>query len=144
MATCLRCGDPVPVGALCRAHAVELATCDDITAEQVVARPVAAPTTWLIDQWGRAHGVTVPLTIGRSPEDCGFAVLHHTVSLMHAQLRRDGDVLRVHDRGSLNGTFVNGVRVRESLLAHGDLVGFGEVRFYLSTREVPHIRVDAG
>ncbi len=144
MATCLRCGNPVPVGALCREHAQELGTCGDITAEQVVARKVGQPAAWLIDQWGRAHGIDPPLTVGRSPDECSFAVLHHTVSLVHAQLRRDGDDLRVHDRGSLNGTFVNGVRVRESLLSHGDLLGFGEVRFYLSTREVPRIAIDGG
>ncbi|HTM20585.1 MAG TPA: FHA domain-containing protein [Kofleriaceae bacterium] len=144
MATCLRCGDPVPVGALCREHAHELATCEDITAEQVSAQASPAPAAWLIDQWGRAHGFGFPALVGRSADECVIAVLHHTVSAIHAQLRRDGDALRVHDRGSLNGTFVNGVRIRESLLAHGDLLGFGEVRFYLSTREVPAITIEGG
>jgi hypothetical protein len=144
MATCLRCGDPVPMGTLCREHAIELATCEDITAEQITARPVTVPMAWLIDQWGRPHSFEFPALVGRSADECAIAVLHHTVSAVHAQLRRDGDVLRVHDRGSLNGTFVNGVRVRESLLGHGDLVAFGEVRFYISTREVPAIALDTG
>lgn len=125
------------LGALCPPHASELARCDDITAEQVIAAPVDAPAAWLVDQWGHLHGIPASATIGRSPAECAFAVLHHSVSALHAQLDIEGDRARLQDRGSLNGTTVNGERVRTTPLFHGDLLQFGDVRFYFSTSPGP-------
>ena len=48
----------------------------------------------------------------------------------HAEFGRQGDQWVVRDVGSRNGTFVNGARVEEQLLSHGDVVecGFGGPR----------------
>ncbi len=48
--------------------------------------------------------------IGRSP-DCDVFLDDVTVSRTHAELTRDGERYRIHDLGSLNGTFVNKQRI---------------------------------
>jgi pSer/pThr/pTyr-binding forkhead associated (FHA) protein len=51
-----------------------------------------------------------------------------TVSRRHAEFLRDGDTFRVHDVGSLNGTYVNRERVDDSVLQSGDEVQIGRFR----------------
>jgi hypothetical protein len=53
-----------------------------------------------------------------------------TVSPQHAELRREQDGFVIVDRDSENGTFVNDMRTGENILADGDLVRLGDVRFY--------------
>ncbi len=53
-----------------------------------------------------------------------------TVSRRHALIVREGGELRVLDDRSLNGVFVNGVRVESSLLAHGDEIVVGRHRLH--------------
>ena len=48
------------------------------------------------------------------------------VSRDHAEIRRDGDRYILHDRGSRFGTFVNGERITERELAHGDAIRLGD------------------
>jgi pSer/pThr/pTyr-binding forkhead associated (FHA) protein len=51
-----------------------------------------------------------------------------TVSRRHALfVQRDGDVVLCDDR-STNGTWLNGERIREATLAHGDVIQLGAVR----------------
>lgn len=64
------------------------------------------------------------ITIGRDP-GCDIFLNDVTVSRRHAVLRTAGDVLRIEDAGSLNGTYVNGVRVDSAPLGHGDTVQIG-------------------
>ena len=63
--------------------------------------------------------------IGRSAA-ADIAFDDGSVSRRHAVMitRSDGAV-EVRDDGSLNGTFVNGERVRRHVLAHGDVVTVG-------------------
>jgi pSer/pThr/pTyr-binding forkhead associated (FHA) protein len=51
-----------------------------------------------------------------------------TVSRRHALVVRRGDAWVLLDDRSMNGTFVNGRRVREAPLRHGDLIELGDVR----------------
>ena len=144
MAECLRCGATTAIGGLCRNHAEAIAVCDDITAEQIVAQPIDDPQVWLIDQWGATHGLGEIATLGRSRER-ELALLHHSVSALHAQIEAaENAVARVIDRGSLNGTFVNGERVRSAKLFDGDIVGFGDLRFFFTTAPLPAIGNDQG
>lgn len=53
------------------------------------------------------------------------------ISREHAVLRRDGNTLQVHDRGSRNGTWVNGARVTRHVAVSGDEIAFGTLRFRL-------------
>jgi hypothetical protein len=100
-------------------------------------QPVAAPAVGpaLLVLTGPRTGQRIPLqhgfTIGKAPTshlvlDDGYT------SGQHAQVAMDqlGNC-RLYDRGSTNGTFVNGVRVTEVALDHGMSVRIGstELRF---------------
>lgn len=72
---------------------------------------------------------SLPCQVGRHP-GAAVRVIHPTVSLTHAEFRRQGEGLIIADLSSRNGTFVNGNRVAQSAsLAHDDLVQFGGAVF---------------
>jgi DNA-binding NtrC family response regulator len=48
-----------------------------------------------------------------------------TVSRVHATLALDGGELRIRDMGSTNGTFIDGVRVRDASVAPGSILRIG-------------------
>jgi serine phosphatase RsbU (regulator of sigma subunit) len=48
------------------------------------------------------------------------------ISRDHARIVRDNDQFVVQDRGSAHGTFVNGERITEHVLAHGDRIQLGQ------------------
>lgn len=52
-----------------------------------------------------------------------------SVSPTHAELRREDDGYLIVDKASSNGTFVNDARTAESILADGDTIRLGDVRF---------------
>jgi sigma-54 dependent transcriptional regulator, acetoin dehydrogenase operon transcriptional activator AcoR len=49
------------------------------------------------------------------------------VSRSHAEIIRQGPIYAIHDRGSLNGTHVNGRRVEHMALSPGDVLRLGDV-----------------
>ncbi len=65
-----------------------------------------------------------PAVIGRLP-DCAVSLADTQVSRRHAEIRPAGDGFAVADLGSMNGTTVNGVAVREQQLQDGDEIGIG-------------------
>ena len=67
-----------------------------------------------------------PLHLGRSPA-ADVMLEHLSVSRRHAVVATRGDVVVVLDDRSLNGIVVNGERVGEAVLAHGDEIRLGEV-----------------
>jgi pSer/pThr/pTyr-binding forkhead associated (FHA) protein len=82
----------------------------------VVRRGPNAGTTFLVD--------TDDTSIGRDTESSVF-LDDITVSRKHAALERRGNGWYVRDRGSLNGTYVNGEQVDETKLATGDELQIG-------------------
>jgi pSer/pThr/pTyr-binding forkhead associated (FHA) protein len=68
------------------------------------------------------------LTVGRSPEADIF-LDDVTVSRHHAELRHGAEGWSVRDVGSLNGTYVNRVRVEDQHLVGGDELQIGKFRF---------------
>lgn len=56
------------------------------------------------------------------------------VSRHHALIKRTGDTLTLIDPGSINGTFINGERIKEHLLADGDLFSIGKYTFEFKYR----------
>jgi EAL domain-containing protein (putative c-di-GMP-specific phosphodiesterase class I) len=62
-----------------------------------------------------------PFRIGRI-ESSDLRIESSRVSREHAVIERQGDQITVRDLGSTNGTYVNGRRVQESPLKHGDVV----------------------
>jgi pSer/pThr/pTyr-binding forkhead associated (FHA) protein len=68
-----------------------------------------------------AHRV---IRIGRQDQN-DIMLAGPTVSARHATVRREAVGVVIEDEGSLNGTFVNGVRVEQQLLEDGDRVQIG-------------------
>jgi pSer/pThr/pTyr-binding forkhead associated (FHA) protein len=66
--------------------------------------------------------------VGRTPESDVF-LDDVTVSRRHAEFRRGAEGWSVRDVGSLNGTYVNRVRVDDQRLRGGDEVQIGKFRF---------------
>ncbi|MEL6382927.1 MAG: FHA domain-containing protein, partial [Cyanobacteria bacterium J06626_18] len=70
-------------------------------------------------------------TIGRDPNQASLSVRDRRLSRCHAAIRHDescGFIL--YDLSSTNGTYVNGVRIRQShTLKDGDLVRLGSLNF---------------
>jgi predicted component of type VI protein secretion system len=82
---------------------------------------------WLTFPDGTEHELHEQLTIGRGPEnDLTFASAK--VSREHAVVRFERDRWFIDDRGSFNGTFLNGVRVQPGSplpLRHADRIAIG-------------------
>src|SRR5690242_19551425 len=57
------------------------------------------------------------------------SIASNSVSRRHCCIRRHAQSLIIHDLGSRNGTFVNGVPVRERILKDGDVLTIGEGYF---------------
>ena len=64
------------------------------------------------------------LSIGRLPE-CTITLADTNVSRQHAEIRPAGTGFELVDLDSTNGTFVNGVRIRQHMLDDGDIISFG-------------------
>lgn len=68
---------------------------------------------------------TKEVSIGRSPDNV-LVIDNPAVSHYHARVFREEDRLMLEDFGSLNGTFVNGQRVKMVMLKPGDSVTIGK------------------
>jgi len=85
---------------------------------------------------GPRKGSTFNLTeaetaVGRDPAN-RVVVPDQALSRRHCVIQRNGDRLKLVDLESRNGSFVNGVPVREHWLEHGDQIEIGEsVLFFL-------------
>jgi len=66
--------------------------------------------------------------IGRDPS-CEVLLRDASISRHHATLEISGDRYVLKDAGSANGTFVNGVRIRESPIRAGDQIRVGDTIF---------------
>ena len=83
---------------------------------------------------GAEHPLRHALSIGRDPEN-DIVLAKSTVSRHHAVLTFVDDRWLVEDRGSANGTFVNGERVpfgSAHPLRHGDRIGVGAASLVFS------------
>lgn len=69
--------------------------------------------------------LTQPVTVVGRSADADLRLADTGVSRSHAELRLEGDAVRVVDLGSTNGTLVNGRRVAEAVLADGDRLDIG-------------------
>lgn len=82
-------------------------------------------------------GAPGEVSLGRSPS-CTVRVNNPSMSRVHAVLVREGSPARyrVFDRGSSNGTYVNGQLKQEALLRHGDQLMCGEFLFLFLDEEL--------
>ena len=71
--------------------------------------------------------------LGRE-KDNGIVLADTKVSRHHASLAPVGETVIIHDLGSANGTYVNGVQISQpTRLHHHDSVSLGDTRFVFST-----------
>lgn len=68
------------------------------------------------------------VTIGREESNMIALPEDNAISRRHARITSEGGEFTVHDEGSSNGTFVNGVKVTEQALKSGDEVQIGNTR----------------
>src|SRR5260370_40302745 len=92
---------------------------------------------------GSLKGSTFPLTsdqvsIGRESASV-VCLSHSSVSRRHCLIKRSGADFLISDLDSYNGTFVNGVPVKEQRLMHADQVKIGSISmlFLLDESEDP-------
>jgi len=70
------------------------------------------------------------LTIGRKAEKADLAFTNDVqLSSLHCKLSYDGEKVRIEDLGSLNGTLVNGVPIKEAYILKKD------DKFYIGSME---------
>ena len=74
----------------------------------------------------RAGEISAEIEIGRS-SSCGWRVPHedNLISSAHAVLAREGRVVVLRDKGSTNGTWFQGKRIKERKLKAGDCITLG-------------------
>lgn len=72
----------------------------------------------------------LPAMIGRGAA-AGIRLGDPEISRSHCQIEELNGLLLIRDLGSTNGTFVNGLRVTETILNSGDLVSLGQTRFWV-------------
>jgi len=91
-------------------------------------RPV---NTMLVTKDIDVHG---QMTLGRAP-DCNISLPFSHLSRHHASLTVSSRGLEVRDLGSVNGTFVNGIKVDKAVLNLGDKLSFDSLAFTISGPE---------
>lgn len=141
MAACLLCSSPRSIGVLCTTHGVAIAS-PGITSEQIFSRMTSA-TAALVDAWGVAHAVSDGAKIGRDPR-VDVAVLHASVSSEHATIQLVDGAWHLVDNSSRNGTEVEGTRVTDAVLAGGNTVRLGDVKFYFWPEALPKMEPPRG
>jgi pSer/pThr/pTyr-binding forkhead associated (FHA) protein len=96
-----------------------------------------ASSAGLILPDGSERALAPAFTIGRA-EDNDLTLEKPTISRHHAVVTEEGDRWFLEDRGSFNGTFLNGQRIQAGAkvpLRHGDRVGFGAESVVFSAPE---------
>lgn len=88
---------------------------------------------------GSKKGATFPLaseeiTIGRESAS-SISLNHASVSRRHCLIRREDDDFKIFDLDSYNGTFVNGIPVKEQTLIHADQLRIGSIELLFLTEE---------
>lgn len=76
------------------------------------------------------------VTIGRA-KDCDFWIPLLSVSRHHCELTANETTLHIHDLGSRNGTYVNGMKVVNANLHGGDFIRIGPILFGVQVNGQP-------
>ncbi|MCG6865370.1 MAG: FHA domain-containing protein [Thiogranum sp.] len=86
----------------------------------------------------REHPLTGEVfCIGRNPgndlqpDEPSVSGSHATIRLLPSDYLEGTEDVIVEDHGSTNGTLVNGKRIKQQRLRHGDLLAMGALRFKL-------------
>src|SRR5258707_2896725 len=84
---------------------------------------------------------TQPVTIGRSPDN-DIPIDNLAVSNYHARVYVEAGSLVVEDLNSLNGTFLNDIRVERAMLKDGDAILIGKHQIIVDLAHDAALRVD--
>ncbi len=90
--------------------------------------------------FGKVIGLKLRTTIGRGSE-CDLVLDEPEMSRQHACIESTGSGIYLRDLGSVNGTYVNGIAVRDAVLKPGDQIAFDQNRFLLETVGVSPIEL---
>src|SRR6478609_3036756 len=85
----------------------------------------------------RSFSIARDMTVIGRREDCDLRIPLGDVSRKHCRIVRDGEMLKLEDLGSSNGTFLKAHRVQEALLSPGDSIQVGPVVFVLQVDGEP-------
>ncbi|MFP5318858.1 MAG: FHA domain-containing protein [Acidimicrobiia bacterium] len=157
---CLSCGAPVDPGRL-RCHGcgaplradlevtMEVATTEPLS-ELVGTRRADELRQWLSLRPGESALLLVrgpgagsslrlgPTVVSLGRHRCATMLLDDvSVSRRHAEIRPRRGGHRIVDLGSLNGTYLNGRRVEEADLAHGDAIQIGLFKLLVVVKPAP-------
>jgi hypothetical protein len=98
------------------------------TTSAVEAEPVVRQVHSLVLDDGTRFELTNDKNIIGRQTTCDIVIADHNVSRVHADIRVVHGTWQIDDRGSTNGTLVNGtVIVEPTPLASGDVIAFGAV-----------------
>lgn len=106
-----------------------------VAAPRVILRGVSGP------YFGKVVVLKPRTVIGRGT-DCDLILDEPEMSRKHAQIENTDDGLFLRDLGSANGTFVNGVPVRDAVLMPGDQIAFDTHRFLVEAPGMPARRTN--
>ncbi len=67
-------------------------------------------------------------TVGRDNTN-DIVINQDTVSWQHAEIVKNGDQYEIYDLNSVNGTFINGKRIKHGILEDGALITLADVSF---------------
>jgi len=85
----------------------------------------------------RNFSISRDVTVIGRREDCDLRIPLGDVSRKHCRLIVDGEIIRVEDLGSSNGTYRNGERVQQTDLSAGDTLQVGPVVFVVQMNGFP-------
>jgi hypothetical protein len=85
---------------------------------------------------------TRPVTIGRAPDN-DIPIDNLAVSNYHARVYTEAGSLVVEDLNSLNGSFLNDIRVERAMLKDGDAILIGKHHIYVDQAHDAALPVDA-
>ncbi|MEM7028100.1 MAG: FHA domain-containing protein [Chloroflexota bacterium] len=104
-------------------------------------------TASLIVKQGPQIGIQFPLPrenviVGRE-ETCDIIIQDAEASRRHTQIRWEGENYVLHDLGSTNGTFLNGIQLAEpTILNAGDTIGLGQTTLIFDDESSRRPQVD--
>jgi EAL domain-containing protein (putative c-di-GMP-specific phosphodiesterase class I) len=100
-----------------------------------------APPRWVLEsraetgtQLRRVPIHPLPFRIGRRP-GLDLTLPSLAVSKTHAEIYEVGDLLRLRDLGSTNGTFLNHELITDGAVSEGDILHFADFEFRLGRQE---------
>ena len=106
---------------------------------------VSPPRAVLRGVSGPYFGKVIPIhgriEIGRGAE-CGLVLDEPEMSRRHAMIEVTPGEIYLRDLGSTNGTYVNGVQVRDAVLHPGDQLAFDRNRFLVEAPGMPPRRYE--